>query len=115
MIKFKNKRDIPVEYFKEAFEDRDGVLYWKHRPREHFSDEREMTIWNEKRSGTMVNQKRNSNHQYSQVRFFNQTIIRHYIIWILHTGEHPTAIPRIKHADNNRSNDRFENLSKIER
>lgn len=115
MIKFNNKKDIPVKYFKEAFEDRDGILYWKSRPLEHFSDEHEMNMWNDKRAGKMVNQKPNSNHLYAQIRFFNQTIIRHYIIWILHTNEHPSALPRIKHKDNDRSNDRFDNLSKIER
>lgn len=115
MIKFKSKRDIPVKFFQDAFEDRDGVLYWKNRPREHFSTDSEWENWNSKRVGTLVSQKPNANHLYSQIRFFNHTIIRHYIIWVLHTNEHPTALPRIKHNDNDRSNDRFDNLSKIER
>ena len=98
------EQTLNAAYVDEAFEYREGVLYWKERPVHHFKDEWRQRIFNSRQAGTEAG---TLMHGYVQVRFSFGKVAAHRIIFLMHHGYLPKEID---HIDGNPSNNRIENL-----
>lgn len=98
-----------IEYLKECFEYKDGKLYWKKRPRHHFSCERSYNQINSKFEGLEAGFYRNdkSGPRY-KIKINYKQYFRSIIIWAIHNNRWP--ILKIDHKDRNTLNDKIENL-----
>lgn len=96
------------EYLRICFDyDREtGVLRWKNRPREHFSDEANFIRWQKYMAGRVAGVIRKKG-VYRQINMGGRSIMSHRIIWKMETGEEPLTID---HKNTMKSDNRWENL-----
>jgi hypothetical protein len=98
---------VSMEYVKECVALKDGLLYWKRRPAEHFK--RKQKDRAETLAGTVTAQ------GYTRVCIAKDGkrhyLLAHRIIWMLHHGAWPTQI--IDHINRNPSDNRIENLRDV--
>ena len=85
---------LSKEYLQSIFNYRDGELYWK-----------KIKVKNQIKAGDMAGFITTNN--YKNVRLDSKKIPVHHIIFIMHHGYLPK---KIDHKDNNRLNNRIENL-----
>ena len=85
-----------------------GNLIWKKRPVESFKTKRAAAIWNKKFGGKLAKSK--SANGYLHVKWMNKEYLSHVIIWFMQHGE--WAENQIDHKNNNRSDNRLDNLRK---
>lgn len=108
----KNIKPLPTqEYLLECFrlDELTGVLYWKKRPSYHFISEYQKKIFIKKidtRVGSL--NQRGYLEQWIIVDGVRQRYLVHRLIWKLYYGEDPIEL--IDHVDNNKINNRIENL-----
>ena len=80
------KNDLTADMVNELLEYKDGDLFWK----------------NGKKAGTL------SKHGYISVGINKKYYKAHRLIWLMHYGQNPKGT--IDHIDQNKSNNRIENL-----
>jgi hypothetical protein len=92
------------EYAHEAFEYRDGELFWKVRPLHHFVDEHAQKTFNSIRPGKRAG---GVTDGYMEVRMTLSGVKVHRIVFVMHHGFLPDEVD---HIDGNPLNNRIENL-----
>lgn len=84
----------PCDFLNECFELRkDGFLYWKKRPIEHFKNKEDALLFNEKWAGTLAGSNR-TKRRYINLSFDNvyySFLARHIVIKML-TINNPIGI-----------------------
>ena len=83
-----------------------GVLFWRERPRSHFSSDRGWNMWNSKFSGREAGSFRKDG--YATVSIDSEAYEIHRIVWKLHVGRDPRVF--IDHIDGDKFNNRISNL-----
>lgn len=98
-----------LDILKESFDyNQDtGELFWKTRPRSHFSSLRGHSVFNATFAGKVAGHAHTRNF-YIEVRLMKKLYKAHRVIWKMVTGEDPKDM--IDHIDGDPSNNRFENL-----
>lgn len=117
----KNKR-MSVDYLKECFmyDEAEGVLVWKHRPRNHFVSDFYWEYFNREKAGTVAGNyskrsKDSSLHVYV-VCIREGTLLGHSVIWAITHGYFPQDRGlEIDHIDGNPSNNKPNNLRIVTR
>lgn len=107
MIKF--KKIPPAKYLRRCFEyNREtGQVFWKNRPREHFSSQRGWNSWNAKHAGNQAFTSRNEDgHMMTILDYVLYTAGR--IIWKWVTGKDP--VEQVDHKNRDPSDNRWVNL-----
>ena len=99
------------EYLWEALEIKGGILYWKERPRSHFSSDRQHTSVNKIFAGRPAGGV-NCTGGYFRVSIKGKLYNAHRVIYFMLTGEQP---PVIDHIDRNKTNNNIENLRAVTR
>lgn len=106
------------EFLRECFTYKDGKLYWKERPRHHFSNEHGWKIFNgqvRKNKGKPAgsinpNYVKNRSGPRRTIQFTGcSETLSSRLIWIFHYGEIEKG-KFIDHIDGDSLNDRIENL-----
>jgi hypothetical protein len=85
-----------------------GLLTWRPRPREMFSNLRSYTIWNIRFPGTTAGSPSNG---YIVVGLLNVNYRAHRLAWLIVHGE--PVPPIIDHDDGNPLNNRIDNLKDL--
>lgn len=103
---------IPVEELREIFDHTEGKLFYKPRPRNHFTSKAAHSAWRRfigRRAGCPHPQR---NTSYEQVKVTHKgkifRLLSHIIIWTLETGEYPEEV--IDHIDGDGLNNIISNL-----
>jgi HNH endonuclease len=103
-------RDYPsIDYVRQLFEYRDGKLFWKTRPVEHFADQRICDSCNTKFAGQEAGSYSIENRPSPRcvVNVAGRLYPRPTIVWALHHGEWRLGLD---HENRNSLDDRIENL-----
>lgn len=109
MITNKEMRaSLTAEYLNDCFHYENGRLFWKIRPREHFNSDLRHIAFNRRYANTEAFVSVNTNHGYNQGGLDGIKLLRSYVVYLMHTGKHPTR--SIKHKNGIRSDDNIENL-----
>lgn len=99
---------LTQDFVLSLFEYRDGELYWKYRPRSHFTSDLGYLQWNPrnvgKRAGSHSGKYKN---KYVEVKIDYFTFGIHRIIFLMHHGYLPE---QVDHVDCDVRNNRIENL-----
>jgi len=97
------------QYLKECFHynPKNGNLYWKERPREHFLYKKAWEKWNHKYSGEQAFPQKDLHGWYSGW-FDHRWVSAHHLIWTLLTGEESE---KVWHLDGDRANNKPNNLT----
>ncbi len=108
-----NRRLLPSKkYLRQCFsyERSTGKLFWKRRPRSHFSRTIDWKGWNTNFAGREIDSKTNGRYQHIRLKLNDTIYFAHRIIWKIQTGKEPPPI--IDHKDRNGSNNKWKNLRK---
>lgn len=107
---------LGMEFCRECFEYREGVLYWKQRPESHFTRRLDWQGFNSKHAGKKAG--RIGKDGYIHIKFrrgmsgtASYSLTGHRVIWMLHHGKWPDHC--IDHMDRDRTNNRIENLRDV--
>lgn len=109
-----SKRHLPSrEYLLQCFEYREGKLFWRVRPREHFPNDATWRNWNKRYSGVEAGYHRQQKTGDTVLHYWMVCVRRHMIlrsnlVWALHRGEWPLTM--MDHANRDSLDDRIENL-----
>ncbi len=102
----------PAKYLREClrYDRKTGKLYWKKRPRKHFTDDRFWKGCNTQYAGkeAFACPNRQKHMTYLTGAIDGVGMKAHRVIWKIVTGKEPPAI--IDHKDRNGSNNRWGNL-----
>jgi hypothetical protein len=111
-----SERLLGMDFCRECFEYRDGVLYWRERPRSHFLRDLDWLGFNKKTAGKPAGRK--GKDGYIHIKFrrgmsgtASYSLTGHRIIWMLHHGRWPEHT--IDHIDRDRTNNHVENLRDV--
>lgn len=92
------------------FEYREGILYWKARPLEHFKNRNAYAIWNSRRAGKPIIGLCPYGYIRTSIvinaRTFTYKV--HKLVWAIHHGEFPTK--PMDHINHDRTDNSIENL-----
>jgi hypothetical protein len=109
----KAAESITVEFLRECFEYREGVIYWRERPPHHFQSAAHHATFIKKSAGKPAGRKEPKG--YVCVKFRNNgngvCISAHRIIWAMHHGAWPKL--HLDHINRVRSDNRIENLREV--
>lgn len=104
---------LTVEFLRECFEYRDGVLYWRSRPAHHFQRAADHATFIKKSAGKPAGRK--EPRGYVCVKFRNNghgvCVSAHRIVWAMHHGAWPTL--HLDHINRVRHDNRIENLREV--
>lgn len=104
---------VSIQFLRECFEYREGVLYWTERPAHHFRRPADHATFIKKSAGKPAGRKEPKG--YICVKFRNGghgvTLSAHHIVWALHHGRWPTL--HIDHINRVRNDNRIENLREV--
>lgn len=112
LIAHEVERAVPISFLRALLDVRDGVLYWRERPRSHFIRVNSFTTFNRHKAGTPAGGKASTG--YMVVGFSAQPgakarlFMMHRVIWAIHYGEWPDG--EIDHIDHDPLNNRIDNL-----
>jgi hypothetical protein len=111
-----SKTDYPALLVRELFDYRDGLLYWRERPKAHFSDERSWKIWNSRFSGKEVghvHKSRSGTRRKTVVTVggLSTRFLTSRLVWAWHKGKWPENL--VDHEDGDTLNDRIGNLRDV--
>lgn len=100
-----------LEYLHECFDEKDGVLYWKIRPRHHFDNDRYHKALNKRCAGKVAGCPLDvgGGLHYFVVSINKLRYHRSRIVFALCAGHDPGDF-LIDHKDSDHLNDRFDNL-----
>lgn len=103
------KKKLPdLGYLRECFSlGRDGSLYWKQRPANHFDSLRIMRGWNTKYAGKRAGYL-DKKVRYWEVNVNKITYLQHRIVFLMYYGYLPAN--QIDHIDRNPYNNQPNNL-----
>lgn len=102
-----------TEYLVSCFDYRpDGTLVWKHRPIEHFPNETRQRAWNAQFEGRLAGHQRTPD-DYTKITLDRKAYQLHRLIWKMHKAEDPSEF--IDHINNNKADNRIENLREATR
>lgn len=105
----KGIKEIPSqEYLRECFEYRDGWLFWKRRPVEHFVTADACNKWGNKMAGKRAGHI-SSDGKYIKITLGKTDFYAQRIIWTWHYGVIPPGM-EMDHIDGNGLNNKIENL-----
>lgn len=110
-IDSKRVKDLIRQELRDLFDYRDGELYWKTRPANHFINQKGCNIFNGRNAGKKAGSLSKTNHQKEITINFNGIKSAHKssrLIWLWHNGEFPPR--RLLHKDGDKDNNRIENL-----
>lgn len=102
---------VSVEYLKQCFDYRDGVLYWKDRPRHHFDSDQTWKCFITKWAGKPAGKCGTRGYYTIRITLSDISVLfkRSHLVWRLF-GNHIPDGQVLDHRDGNTSNDRYENL-----
>ena len=89
-----------------TYDEANGNLTWKHRPKEAFKNKQAFGAWTRKYAGRIAGC---LTRGYILVRIGNRLYRAHRIIWEMHHGPIPKG-NELDHIDTNRANNRLSNL-----
>jgi len=104
---------IPVDVIREIFEYKQGKLFWKERPLEHFNSVRAQGVFNArfagKEAGTPLCPKKE--YLISQISYRGEkhSLLLHIATWVVVYNTYPCT--DIDHLDGNGLNNEISNLS----
>lgn len=105
----KGIKEIPSqEYLRECFDYRDGWLFWKRRPVEHFVSSNACNKWGNKMAGKRAGHI-SSDGKYVKITLGKTDFYAQRIIWTWHNGPIPPGF-EMDHIDGNGRNNAIENL-----
>jgi HNH endonuclease len=90
------------------YEERTGLLLWKHRPLWHFRDARQYRSWNKRFEGKRAFATPTGTRDYLCGKLDSRTLLAHRVIWKIVTGKEPPFL--IDHEDTDGFNNRWKNL-----
>lgn len=108
----KHKELLPIAVLHECFEYKDGYLFWKHRPVEHFNSVKAQRISNTRHPIGSPAYSLGANGYYSLQFAYKgqpQIFLMHRVIWAMFNGEIPEDT-QIDHEDTYPSNCKISNL-----
>lgn len=108
----KAKHTLPDwEYLEECFtyNNQTGMLYWKHRPLDHFLDQHAADVWNARFPGQVAGGT-TGRYGYRLVTLNGRQTTVHRIVWKLITDTDP---PEIDHINGIRDDNRWCNLRAV--
>jgi HNH endonuclease len=94
-----------------SYEEKSGLLIWKHRPLKHFRDLRQYRSWNKRFEGKLAFNTPTGAKDYLCGRLDGRTLLAHRVIWKIMTGKEPPVL--IDHEDTNGHNNRWKNLRDV--
>jgi hypothetical protein len=102
-----------LEYARECFEYRDGVLYWRERPAHHFRRAADHITFIKKSAGKVAGRQEPKGYIAVKMRLEGRPVCisAHRIIWLLHYGKWPEYT--IDHINRNKRDNRIENLRDV--
>jgi len=104
---------ITVEYLRECFDYRDGSLYWKERPANHFQRPADHATFIKKSAGNAAGRREPRGYICVKFRYGGHgvCISAHHIVWAIHHGTWPTK--HLDHINRVRNDNRIENLREV--
>jgi len=106
----KPKELPPLEFLKECFEIREGILYWKTRPIHHFKSATGCKSFNTQFSGKPCSEKPMKGQRYLKVKVMDSLFPQHRIMLSLYIDRLLTSEEIVDHVDGNCLNNAMENL-----
>ncbi|WP_336295527.1 HNH endonuclease [Cronobacter dublinensis] len=105
-------KNLSADYISEClrYDPKDGLLYWKERPSEHFANESYQARWNKRYAGERAG--KFMMNGYLKLAIDNKKYYAHRIVWVLKKKEWPQYID---HINGDRSDNRIENLRNVSR
>lgn len=102
-----------VEFLRECFDYRDGLLYWRERPAHHFQKPADCAAFNTKTAGKLAGKLDGRGYYAIGLRINGKAIsmAAHRVVWALHHGRWPTL--HIDHINRLRDDNRIENLREV--
>jgi hypothetical protein len=104
---------VSIQFLRECFEYRDGVLYWTERPAHHFQRPADRLTFIKKSAGKPAGRK--SGDGYVDIKLRNAgrgvCLAAHHIVWAIYYGRWPTK--HIDHINRIRDDNRIENLREV--
>jgi hypothetical protein len=99
-----------VEFLRECFDCRDGVLYWRERPESHFQKKADQMAFNTKSAGKKAGKLSAEGYVQLGLRVNGDAISMagHRVVWALHYGQWPDK--HLDHINRVRTDNRIENL-----
>jgi hypothetical protein len=108
-----HKARMSLQFLRECFEYRDGVLYWRDRPSSHFKRPADHATFIKKSAGKPAGRK--AADGYIQIKFrldgLAVCVSAHHVIWALHNGKWPEQT--IDHMNRIRHDNRIGNLRDV--
>lgn len=104
------ERLISADYVSSILEYRDGLLYWRHRPKDFFKSSRSWRHFNNLFSGKVAGSVANTGYVAVGIIFNGKTrlYMAHRVVWLIHHGQWPDG--EIDHINRIRDDNRIENL-----
>jgi hypothetical protein len=108
-----NSSDSTLKIAKELleFNEPDGCLVWKARPREMFKRDQDHYTWNLRYAGRRAG--RVEGMGYIQINMCNKLFMAHRLVWLLAHGRFPELF--LDHIDLDKQNNRLSNLREATR
>lgn len=106
------KHNVSLEFLKETFYYKDGILYWKERPRHHFESDWSHKRFNLQKANTEAGILDKSGYKTTSFRINGKKFKTkvHRIIWYITHNEVPNVID---HIDRNKLNNNLDNLRNV--
>lgn len=104
---------VSVEFLRECFDYRDGVLYWTDRPAHHFRRSQDHATFLKKSAGKRAGRVAGDGYIDIKLRINGVGVCFgvHRVVWAMHYGHWPEL--HLDHINRQRSDNRIENLREV--